>query len=198
VLALELALVLAVVVAMIGGATPSPWVRATFGARIGDAHDRLTAALRTISATQRWAMYAPNPPRSQAYLRLTAIWSDGATLALEESAIANDSGWTRHFVWHKTLADVWRHYATMHPRQPNEHRTWYLRAVCVREARRHGRAPAFLDVELIRRVLTPPAEVARGAPDLGPKERVFIQRMSCAVPIVQQMVEEDRARRGGA
>lgn len=144
---------------------------------------------RQVSVVQSWKMYAPNPQRAQSYMNLTAHYPDGTTADLEETLQERD-GWTTNYAWNKTRQDIWRHYANFHPKRANEHRKWYLRGVCVREARR-GRMPDKIVMEQVTRRFAPPDKVAEGHPGLGRPRKRLVTVAYCKVKLVRDMLEAD-------
>jgi hypothetical protein len=162
--------------------------RAHFGALPG----KVAAALLEISVKQTWGMYAPDPQRSHHYMELTAEFADGTQASLEEN-LDLEHGWGTTWAWRKTRVDIWKFYANFHPDKRNDNRTWYLRHVCVREARK-GEAPRKISMHLVKRKFTPPAKVARGAPGLGEPERRFVTVAFCHTSPAKDMIAADRER----
>jgi hypothetical protein len=162
---------------------------------VGEWSSLLAGYLRRVSFVQSWRMYAPNPQRAQSYMNLTAHYDDGTTAALWETEQERD-GWGTVWAWNKTREDIWRHYANFHPKANNEHRTWYLRAVCVREARR-GRLPDKIVMEQVTRGFTHPHKVAAGKPALGRRRVELVTVAYCKTKQVREMIAADAERRGG-
>lgn len=183
--------VLALGVVVVGLNVPSRYL----GERLGQASSELGGQLRSLSFVQSWKMYAPNPQRAQTYMNLTAHYEDGSSVSLWETE-QERGGWRTHFAWNKTREDIWRHYANFHPQRANEHRKWYLRGVCVREARA-GRTPDKIIMEQVTRRFTPPHRVAEGAPALGRPQTRLVTVSYCKVKQVREMIEADQARRAG-
>lgn len=144
---------------------------------------------RKLSFVQSWKMYAPNPQRAQSYMNLRAYYADGSEGDLEET-VQERGGWGTHFAWDKTRVDIWRHYANFHPKRASEHRTWYLRSVCVREARR-GKMPDKIVMEMVTRRFAPPQKVAKGFPGLGRPRRSLVTVQYCKVKQVRQILDAD-------
>jgi hypothetical protein len=149
---------------------------------------------RKISIKQGWQMYAPNPQRAHIYMNLTAIYPDGTERELEET-LQEHSAWGTHWLWDKTRVDIWRQYANFNPRKRNRNRIWYLRGVCVREARR-GDIPQRIVMYAVRRRFTPPEQVRAGKPGLGKPRRELVTVQYCKTPQLLEMIEQDRANRG--
>ena len=160
----------------------------------GPLPSRLTGTLRPLSFAQSWRMYAPNPQRSQTYMNLVAHYPGGRTVDLEETLQERD-GWGATWAGDKSRVDMWRHYANFHPKRANDHRRWYLRAVCIREARK-GEVPTKIIMEQVRRRFTPPKKVRKGKPALGRKKRRTISMMPCKTRAMTKLIEADRERRG--
>ncbi|MEX1364376.1 MAG: hypothetical protein AB1Z98_14715 [Nannocystaceae bacterium] len=164
---------------------PSDWMPE----RVGEAVSTVAGWTRQVSFVQSWQMYAPNPQRAQTYMNLTAHYDDDTTAELEETLQERD-GWSTHFAWNKTRKDIWRHYANFHPKRSSEHRKWYLRGVCVREARK-GRLPDKIVMEQVSRRFAPPDKVAQGHAGLGRPRKRLITVAYCKVKIVREMLEAD-------
>ncbi|MCX4242426.1 hypothetical protein [Paraliomyxa miuraensis] len=179
--------VLAVVVVIVGPNLPTDWV--------GAWSSELGGKLRQVSFVQSWRMYAPNPQRAQTYMNLTAHYEDGTTRPLWETE-QERNGWGTVWAWNKSREDIWRHYANFHPKRANDHRTWYLRAVCVREARQ-GPVPEKIVMEQVTRRFARPEEVAAGKPALGRSRRALVTVAYCKVKQVREMIEDDQRRRSG-
>lgn len=184
--ALRAVLVLGLAGVVVMPNVPSAWV--------GEWASTLGMWLRRVSFLQSWRMYAPNPQRSQSYMNLTAHYEDGTTASLWETE-QERGGWGAVWEWEKTREDVWRHYANFHPKSGNEHRTWYLRGVCVREART-GRVPEKIVMEQVTRSFTHPDKVAAGKPALGRPRVELVTVVYCKAKLVREMIEADAARRG--
>lgn len=152
--------------------------------------------LRLVSVSQSWGMYAPAPQRTQAYMLLTAVELDGSERALAENEIARD-GWGTGWAWNKSRMDILRHaVGYFRSSKPNRNRVWFLRGICVREAR-EGAAPARIRMDQVKRRFTAPDRVRAGSPVLGAEEIKEVQVVGCEARIVQDMIAEDRERRGG-
>lgn len=160
----------------------------------GEAPGTVASWLRPVSFVQSWRMYAPAPQRSQTYMNITAHYRGGREELLEET-LQEQAGWGVTWAPAKTRVDIWRHYANFRPKQASEYRKWYLRAVCIREARK-GEVPTKLVMEHVRRRFTPPHKVAAGRPDLGRVKRRVIDWMPCKGQRLRKMIEADRQRRG--
>jgi hypothetical protein len=162
---------------------------------VGPVSGWVARAIAWISIKQGWAMYAPDPQRAQSYIELTAVERDGTKRELDETIDARE-GWGTTWAWRKTRVDIWRHYAGYHPDGRNENRTWYLRAVCVREART-GSVPEKIMMGTVKRRFTAPEKVRAGAPGLGDEQRretVTVQY--CGEPLVREMIAADQEQRG--
>lgn len=172
----------ALVVAIVAPALP----REHFGAFPG----LVARVLLEISVKQTWGMYAPDPQRSHHYMELQAEYADGTIVPLEENDDV-ENGWGTTWAWRKTRVDIWKFYANFHPDKRNDNRTWYLRQVCVREARK-GELPRKISMHLVKRRFIAPGKVARGAPGLGEPERRFVTVAFCHTSPTKEMVAADR------
>jgi hypothetical protein len=153
----------------------------------------LGRAMLVIGVKQSWGMYAPDPQRSHHYMELVAHYDDGREVPLEEN-VDVDEGWGTTWAWKKTRLDIWKFYANFHPKKRSEHRLWYLRMVCVREARK-GETPQKITMHHVTRRFTAPAKVRKGAPGLGEPRRELVTVQHCRTPPTNKMIEEDQARR---
>ncbi len=155
----------------------------------------VSAAMRRVGVSQTWNMYSPDPQRAHSYLSLSAELADGTVVPLEE-ALQAEAGWTTARDWQKRRVDIWRTIAVLHADKPNVNRTWYMRAVCVREERARGEAPRKIIGERVRRRFTDPAAVAAGKPDLGEVTRTPVLTVDCFDWPARGMIAADRVRRG--
>ena len=163
---------------------------------IVDARNRVSDAFRLVSLSQSWRMYAPDASRSHFYLTLDAIHADGTREALPESALA-ETGWGTQWIWTKNHLDVLRHQVGQRgPDEPSLNRTWYLRGICVREAKL-GKAPERIEMGRVKRKFRRPDQVRAGKAALGPPERVHIETVNCRSPVVRAMIEHANARAEG-
>lgn len=183
---LHVLFVLAIAVAVVAPNLPTD--------RFGSLPRRVAGWLRPVSIVQSWRMYAPHPQLAQVYMNLTAVYADGTERELVETQNERD-GWGAHWAWDKTRIDIFRHYANAQPSRANVHRTWYLKGVCVREART-GPIPDKIVMHQVRRRFTPPQRVREGADPLGAPRRRLIIVQPCKVKAVRDMIEADRLRRG--
>lgn len=172
----------ALVVAIVAPALPS--------AHFGEFPGAVARALLLVSIKQTWGMYAPDPQRAQTYMDLEALYDDDTTAPLQEN-LDLEHGWGTTWAWRKTRMDIWKFYANFHPERRNDHRTWYLRSVCVREART-GRTPRKITMHQVKRRFTAPAKVAAGAPGLGEPDRKLVTVAYCTTSPTREMIEEDR------
>lgn len=167
---------------------------AKLGPRLRSGHDRLVELMRPLSLSQSWSMYAPDPGRGQFYMQLVAHDADGTVRVLEDSELA-EHGWGTTFFWDRTRMEIWRHTVSGRVDEANRNRTWYLRGVCVREARRGYDVQRVEMTQVFRRIRTP-EQVREGKALLGPIKRRKAQDGSCRVQIIREMIEADAHRRG--
>jgi hypothetical protein len=175
--------------AMVFAAIP----RDEFGEAAQARHDRLIDAMRKVSLSQSWSMYAPNPSRGHFYIELRAVDADGTVRVLEETERVD---WGTAWLWTKDREDIWLHTVARRADEINRNRTWYLRGVCVREARR-GYDIRRLEANRVDRSIRSPEKVRAGKPVLGPERRQKAQDTSCRVDIIRDMIEYDRSLREG-
>jgi hypothetical protein len=160
------------------------------GDRFGPLPGWIGRALLTISVKQNWGMYAPDPQRAQVYMDLEAEYADGTTAPLLESDDVRD-GWGSTWEWRKTRLDIWRFYANFHSDGRNDNRSWYLRAVCVREARA-GKLPRKIAMYQVKRRFAAPEAVRAGKPGLGEPDRRLVTVQYCGTEPTRTMIERDR------
>lgn len=157
-------------------------------------HDELINKMRKLSLSQSWHMYAPNPARGHFYVEVRAYDRDGSVRLLDDSRLAEE-GWGTTWAWDRTRKDIWLHTLGRNPRKVNRNRTWYMRGVCMREARR-GHEVRRVEMTRVYRRIRSPERVREGAESLGPVRRRKAQDSSCRVRIIRQMIEADSRRRG--
>lgn len=153
----------------------------------------IVAQMRRISVLQTWNMYAPDTQRAQSYLSLSAELADGTIVPLEEAEQA-ETGWDTVWDWNKRRVDIWRIIAV--GEKATIHRSWYLRGVCVREARGRDEPPRKIIAERARRRFASPDAVRAGKPTLGELGRSELQTVRCDDWPARGMISEDRVRRG--
>ncbi|HWB77728.1 MAG TPA: hypothetical protein VG755_22330 [Nannocystaceae bacterium] len=158
--------------------------------RFGPLPGELAKGLLFVSVKQTWGMYAPDPQRAQIYMELEAEYPDGSTASLLESDDV-EHGWGTTWAWRKTRLDIWRFYANFHADRRNDNRTWYLRAVCVREART-GRVPRKITMYHVKRKFTSPQGVRAGKPGLSEPERKLVTVQYCTTSPARDMIDDDR------
>jgi hypothetical protein len=163
------------------------WPGDKLGPRLRPHHDRLTELMRPLSLSQSWSMYAPDPARGHFYMELVAYDADGTRRVLEESYLA-EHGWGTTFFWNRTRREIWRLTITGRVDEVNRNRTWYLRGVCVREARRGYDVQRIEMTQVFRRIRSP-EQVREGKELLGPAKRRKAQDGSCRVQIIREMIE---------
>lgn len=156
--------------------------------------DQLVDKLRTLSLSQNWSMYAPDPARGHFYLELEAHDRDGTVRLLEDSRMASE-GWGTAWAWRRTRLDIWQHAVARRIDKVSRNRTWYMRGVCMREARR-GYDVRHVEMRRVYRRIRSPERVREGAEILGPLKRRDGQDGSCNVAIIRKMIKADRERRG--
>jgi hypothetical protein len=183
---LHVLLVLTIATFVVVPAIPNDWTAGI--------SSKLAAILRPLSLKQSWRMYAPDPQRAHTYMNLLARYPGGHERELEETD-QERGGWDTHWAWQKTRVDIWRYYALAHPKGRNDNRIWYLKGVCVREARR-GEIPERIVMHQVRRRFPPPEKARHGA-GLGRPRRDLVTVQYCKTPEVLEMIEQDRRRHGG-
>lgn len=146
---------------------------------------------RRLSISQRWGMYAPDPQRSQSYPALTAVYADGSKRRLPEYQIAK-SGFDTSWAWDKDRNAIWRHHIISKAKKRNRNRTWYLRGICVREAR-SGEAPTRIVMERFRKRFRHPDKVREGKKPLRGSKRLLVETVRCDSQVVKKMIAADQA-----
>lgn len=146
---------------------------------------------RRLSISQRWGMYAPDPQRSQSYPALTAVYEDGSKRRLPEYFIAKE-GFDTAWAWEKDRNAIWRHHIIHKAKKRNRNRTWYLRGICVREAR-NGPAPQRIVMERFRKRFRPPDQVREGRRPMRASKRFLVETVRCDSQVVAKMIAADQA-----
>ncbi|MFO0633377.1 MAG: hypothetical protein U0168_11045 [Nannocystaceae bacterium] len=120
------------------------------------------------------------------------IWSRTTTTAPRAPLRESDdlqTAWGTTWAWHKRRVDIWRYYANFNPDKRNDNRTWYLRAVCVREART---SRAQEDHDVPGQAALHPARRGRAwGRDLGAPERRLVTVAYCRTVPTAEMIAED-------
>ncbi|HVH99898.1 MAG TPA: hypothetical protein VM869_14360 [Enhygromyxa sp.] len=157
--------------------------------RLQPQRERLSAAMQQLSLSQSWSMYAPDPGKGHFYMELYAHDADGTVRKLDDSRMAEE-GWGTAWAWKRTRLDIWQHTVMRRIDKTNRNRTWYLRGVCVREARR-GYDVRRIEMSRVYRRIRAPERVLEGAKTLGPIKRTKAQDSSCNVAIIREMIATD-------
>jgi hypothetical protein len=157
--------------------------------RIASQRERLSAVMHKLSLSQSWNMYAPDPGKGHFYMELYAHDADGTVRKLEDSRMAEE-GWGTAWAWERTRLDIWQHTVTRRIDKASRNRTWYLRGVCLREARR-GYDVRRIEMTRVYRRIRPPDRVREGAETLGPIKRSKAQDGSCNVAVIREMIATD-------
>lgn len=165
------------------------WPSGQLGPRLRPAHDRLIELMRPLSLSQSWSMYAPDPGRGHHLIELVAHDADGTVRVLEDPEQAQDA-WGTAFFWQRTRMDIWRYTVSGRVDEANRNRTWFLRGICVLEARRGYDVKRIELTQAFRRIRTP-EQVREGKALLGPIKRRKAQDGSCRVQIIREMIEAD-------
>jgi hypothetical protein len=156
--------------------------------------DELINAMKQLSLSQNWGMYAPDPARSHFYLEFEAHDADGTVRPLEDGV--GQEEWGTVWAWNRTRKHIWLYAMGRHIDKTSRNRTWYMRGVCVREARR-GHAVRHIEVRRVFRRVRARDRVRKGDAILGPESRRKAQDSSCNVAIIRKMIEADQQRIAG-
>lgn len=157
--------------------------------RLKPQRERLAAIMQKLSLSQTWGMYAPDPGKGHFYMELYAHDADGTVRKLEETHVAEE-GWGTAWAWDRTRRHIWQHTVSRRIDKTSRNRTWYLRGVCVREARR-GHDVRRIEMQRVYRRIRTPERVREGAETLGPIKRSKAQDGSCNVAIIREMIATD-------
>lgn len=152
-------------------------------------HEALGAAMRQVSLGQRWLMYAPNPTRGHAYQEFIAYDADGGVRVLEESELVEE-GWSSSWIWNRDRHHIWLYTIARKPKEINRNRIWFIRGLCVREARR-GHAVDRIEVNRVHRRMHSPEELMATGETLGPPRKSKVVDTTCHVEIIRDMIAAD-------
>jgi len=158
----------------------------------GELATRTGGMLRKFSLSQYWSMYAPNAAQRTRYIRVTSHYEDGHSEDLEE-CIEEEGGWGTQWAWTKNRRAIWRYRLSRE--KATRDRAWYLRGVCVREARRNGGvAPKRVEMHSVRRTIRSPSAVRAGKATYGKKQFKKVGSMACSTDLVLRMLAGDGVR----
>ncbi|NVB40863.1 hypothetical protein G6O69_23695 [Pseudenhygromyxa sp. WMMC2535] len=158
--------------------------------------EQLGGYMHTLSLSQRWQMYAPDPTRGHAYPELIAYDAQGNARVLPESRLVEE-GWGTWWAWERNRRQLWEHIIVRKIDKVNRHRIWYLRGLCMREARL-GHAVERVELRRVYRRVRPPEKVLKGDALLGPPKIRKGRDTSCKVKIIREMIAADPMGAGAA
>ncbi len=151
------------------------------------ATERLLPLLKAASLRQSWGMYAPNPARAYSQLELEAIDIRGKAVELPETQLAR-AGWGTAWAFTRSREDYWRYAVARYDKKRQDmNRVWYLRSICVREARA-GRPLRQVSAYRVHRKFRPPKGVLEGRSDLRKADRTLVGTMECNTKTIREML----------
>lgn len=172
------------------------WKEKELSGPVLEARRAVADVMRPMSLSQQWGMYAPDPARSVGYMGLEALEKGGDTRPLWETEYAETAAWGTHWAGNKTRMAIWRYrLVSGDPKRPRRDRGWFLRSICVREARNDA-MPPYIQMSKLWRGFNSPAFVRKGNDEFGRLHREPSDKGWCGSPLVDEMVEYDRWVRG--
>ena len=156
---------------------------------LAERQGKLNGAMRQISLVQRWLMYAPQPARGHGFQEYLAYDADGSVRVLPESDLT-ELGPSGNWAWNRDRHDIWMYVLTRKPDEVNRNRIWFIRGLCVREARL-GHEVQHIEVNRIYRPMRSPEELLKTGETLGPPRKRKVVDTTCNVKIIRDMIAED-------
>ncbi len=129
----------------------------------GPARKAVGTWLRTTTTDQGWGMFAPNPPRSNVFMKVLVTDQDGEVWDLRTDVYAEEQK-PIPWIWNTRLRKMNRRIIGGESGPTSWYRKWYARWECRRWAREHG-GVAPRKVELIKvwyRIPSPEQTARRG------------------------------------
>ncbi len=152
--------------------------------------------LAGTATMQSWAMFAPNPPRRNVFLRVLVRDSEGVSWDLRSDVYAPEKK-PIPWIWNDRMRKMHRRMSN----RSNKFLRWYARYHCRKWALEHGgETPQDVEIYRVSYLIPTPEEVRRDGPYV-PEDRlkthggeVRIARSVCASDIRGQLDNELRAR----
>ena len=168
----------------------------------GPARAVFTVWLTRTTTDQGWGMFAPNPPRSNVFMKVLVTDAAGESWDMRSDVYAEERK-PIPWIWNDRLRKMNRRIIGGESGGGDWYRKWYARWQCREWERTHGGEPA-LEVKLVKvsyRIPTP-EQVARNgyyvAEELlartGKEEVVHTER--CASAVIGQLPDDIRAAQG--
>jgi hypothetical protein len=148
--------------------------------------------------SQGWGMFAPNPPRTNVFLKVIVYDAEGEPWDLKTDLYAEEK-WSMPFIWNDRMRKMNRRLVG----KGKMYRKWYARWQCREWQRTHG-GELPERVELIKYTyLIPTPEQVRDRGWYKPlelmktrKRESTVHTETCKTTIMGQLSNEDRARYG--
>ena len=129
----------------------------------GPARQGFAVWLRSTTTDQGWGMFAPNPPRSNVFMKVLVTDADGEVWDLRTDVYAAEQK-PIPWIWNTRLRKMNRRIVGGESGPSNWYRKWYARYECRHWAREH-RGDAPIKVELVKlwyKIPTPEQTQQRG------------------------------------
>ncbi len=158
--------------------------------------------LKTTHTTQSWRMFAPNPPRSNRFMRVLVTDQQGEVTDLNTD-VYHPQNRPLPWIWYTRQRKINRRLTSVKNGKPSWYLKWHARYICREWARTHG-GEAPKKVQVVKqwyRILTP-EEVKKNGP-YDPVEQFkrrhgekYVYTARCATEIGAQLSNEIRERYG--
>ena len=168
----------------------------------GEVHKPFKWWLRTTQTTQGWKMFAPNPPRSNMFLRVIVTDVDGTDYDMNTD-VYHPANRPIPWIWYTRQRKINRRIAGSEGGRGEWYQKWHARWFCKQWALSHGgELPREVRLYKITYKIPSPEEVWRDGP-YDPVERLEntskeeqIHRTHCRTDYEAQPLDEIRARHG--
>ncbi len=160
--------------------------------------------LRTTQTTQGWKMFAPNPPRSNRFLKVLLTDSEGEVWDMRTDIYAEENR-PEPWIWYTRQRKINRRIGGSEGGKGSWYQKWHARYFCREWQRQHdGEVPRKVELINVTYPIPKPEEVFKRGPydprarlaKLGKEKVVYTAK--CRTEVGAQLVNEIRARHGVA